>query len=130
VEGAGWYVVAPGDTLWRIARMHYGDGGAWRRILRANWETIADGNLIYACQRLFIPRWRRDRPPPPRPPCDDPDPPRRVCHRPRCDQPRPWPPRSECHRPPPRPDRVGPGGGAGGCTRCGAGANVGAWEWR
>jgi len=124
VEGAGWYVVAPGDTLWRIAQAHYGDGGAWRRIRHANWETIADPDLVYACQRLFIPGSGRDRPP--LPPCADPEPPRPPCHRPRCDEPRPWPPRGVCQRsPPPLPDR-----GPGGCSRCGAGAHVGAWGWR
>jgi len=131
VEGAGWYVVAPGDTLQGIAWLHYGDEGAWRRILQVNGGTISDPDLIYACQRLFIPRWRRDRPP--LPPCDDPEPPRPACHHPRCDEPRPWPPRPACQRPPPRPDqgdRVGPGGGPAGCTRCGAGAHVGAWGWR
>ena len=105
-EGAGWYVVAPGDTLWRIAWVHYGNGRAWRRILRANWEAIRDPNVIYACPRLFIPRWRAERPP-----CNDPDasPLRRVCH-----------------RPPPQPERAGPGG----CSRCGAGSNAGVWGWR
>jgi LysM domain-containing protein len=127
VEGAGWYTVAPGDTLWRIARVHYGNGRAWRRILHANWEAIADPNLIYACQRLFIPRWRIERPP-----CDAPEeePPRRVCHRPQCEEPEASPARSICHRPPPQPDRRGPGG----CSRCGAGRHVGGYveprRWR
>jgi hypothetical protein len=105
-EDAGWYVVAPGDTLRRIAWVHYGNGRAWRRILHANWEAIRDPNVIYACQRLLIPRWRVERPP-----CNDPDasPLGRVCH-----------------RPPPQPERHGPGG----CSRCGAGSNAGAWGWR
>src|SRR5262245_26485396 len=68
VEGGGWYVVRPGDTLWRIAQAHYGDGGAWRRILRANWRTVPDANCIYACQRIYIPpRWEEERPPARRP---------------------------------------------------------------
>lgn len=53
-----WYVVRPGDTLWRIARAQYGDGRAWRRILRANWRTVWDPDLIHPCQRLYLPRWR------------------------------------------------------------------------
>ena len=118
VEGAGWYVVAPGDTLQRIAWLHYGDEGAWRRILHVNRGTISDPDTIHACQRLFIPRRHTDRPP-----CDEPDaePPRRVCHRPWCDD--PVPPRAVCYRPRQHPDRPAPGG----CSRCGAGAHVGEW---
>jgi len=106
VDGAGWYVVAAGDTLWRIAWVHYGNSRGWRRILSANAEAIFDPDLIYACQRLFIPRWHPDRAP-----CGEPDAPisRRICD-----------------RPPPRLDRGGPGG----CSRCGAGANGRAWGWR
>jgi hypothetical protein len=105
-EGAGWYVVAPGDTLRRIAWVHYGNGRAWPRILHANWQAISDPNVIYACQRLLIPRWSVERAP-----CNDPEtsPPGRVCQ-----------------GPPPPPERAGPGG----CSRCGAGSNVGAWGWR
>jgi hypothetical protein len=53
----GWYVVQQGDTLWSISELHYGYGGAYRRILRANWQCIPDPGLIYPCQRLHIPRW-------------------------------------------------------------------------
>jgi nucleoid-associated protein YgaU len=70
VRRGGWYVVRQGDTLWGIAEAHYGDGGAWRRILRANWRTVPDASCIYACQRLYIPpppRWDDDRPPAQRP---------------------------------------------------------------
>ena len=126
VRGAGWYVVAPGDTLWRIARVHYGSGGSWRRLLRANSAAIRHPDLIYACQHLLVPGWGVAE----RPPCDDPyaPAPRLVCHRPDCEEPRP-PPRSACHSPPPRPgtsDRRAPGG----CLRCGAGTHAGAWGWR
>jgi nucleoid-associated protein YgaU len=58
VRRGGWYVVQRGDTLWHIAEAHYGYGEAYRRLRRANSEKVADGNLIYPCQRLFIPRWR------------------------------------------------------------------------
>jgi LysM domain len=121
VDDAGWYVVAPGDTLWRIARIHYGNGRAWRRILHANWRAISDPNLIYVCQHLFIPRWRTERPP-----CEGPEDerPRRVCNRPWCDD--PVPPQPSCQRRPRRPDRPVPGG----CARCGAGSHVGDWGWR
>jgi nucleoid-associated protein YgaU len=56
VQGAGWYVVGPGDTLWSIAEAHYGNGRAYRRIYRANWRTVLDPDAICACQRLYIPR--------------------------------------------------------------------------
>ena len=70
VQGGGWYVVRHGDTLWNIAEAHYGDGRAWRRVLRANWRTVPDASCIYACQRLYIPPplpWEDDRPPARRP---------------------------------------------------------------
>jgi nucleoid-associated protein YgaU len=63
VEGAGWYVVQAGDTLWSIAERHYGDGEAYRRILRANWQRIADADNLQPCQRLYIPRWGKPQPP-------------------------------------------------------------------
>ena len=63
VDGAGWYVVRAGDTLWSIAEMHYGNGEAYRRILRANWQRIADADHLQPCQRLYIPRWGAPRPP-------------------------------------------------------------------
>jgi nucleoid-associated protein YgaU len=63
VSGAGWYVVRAGDTLWSIAARHYGDGEAYRRILRANWQRIGDADHLQPCQRLYIPRWGSPRPP-------------------------------------------------------------------
>jgi nucleoid-associated protein YgaU len=58
VPPGGRYVVHRGDTLWSVAEAHYGFGGAYRRILRANWQSIPDPELIYPCQRLYIPHWR------------------------------------------------------------------------
>jgi hypothetical protein len=58
VRWGGWYVVQRGDTLWRIAEVHYGYGEGYRRLRRANRGSVADANLIYPCQRLYIPRWR------------------------------------------------------------------------
>jgi hypothetical protein len=57
VNGAGWYVVAEGDTLWSIAEAHYGYGGAYRRIWRANRDVLEEPDTIYRCQRLYIPHW-------------------------------------------------------------------------
>jgi hypothetical protein len=96
VEGAGWYVVQPRDTLWRIALAHYGNSRAWRRIRDANRSTIPDPDHIRACQRLYIPRWGPSRPPPEEP-LEPPD--RRQ---------RPIEP---IHLPP------------DGCSRCGAGSH-------
>ncbi len=125
VEGAGWYVVAPGDTLQRIAELHYGDEGAWRRILQVNGGTISDPDLIYACQRLLIPRRHTDWPQ-----CEEPPikPPHRVCHRSWCDD--PVPVRPVCDRPPPPPVHPPAHRGPGGCSRCGAGAHDGSSGWR
>ena len=58
VAGAGWYVVQPGDSLWGIARVHYGYGRSYRRIHAANRHAIADPRRIYPCQRIYIPRAR------------------------------------------------------------------------
>jgi nucleoid-associated protein YgaU len=56
VSGAGWYVAQTGDTLWSIARAHYGQGIAYRRIWAANRRGLASPHLIYPCQRIYLPR--------------------------------------------------------------------------
>jgi nucleoid-associated protein YgaU len=56
VREGGWYVGRGGDTLWRIAEVHYGYGEANLRLHRAN--ALPDANRIYPCQRLYIPRRR------------------------------------------------------------------------
>jgi hypothetical protein len=111
VEGGGWYTVAPGDTLWTIAEAHYGDGGAWRRLVEANRRLLPDPSCIYACQRIYIPYVpRRIRQWPgearPRPARDDEEPWARY--------PSPPPPLIEPVSARPR-----------GCTDCGAGSHVG-----
>ena len=47
-----------GDSLWSIARVHYGYGRSYRRIHAANRRAIADPRRIYPCQRIYIPRAR------------------------------------------------------------------------
>ncbi|WP_245549902.1 LysM peptidoglycan-binding domain-containing protein [Gordonia effusa] len=47
------YTVQPGDTLWKIAGMHYGDARRYRAISAAN--KIADPDVIAAGQVLEIP---------------------------------------------------------------------------
>ena len=49
------YVVAAGDSLWRIAARYYGSGTAWHRIYEANQAQIANPNLIHAGQVLVLP---------------------------------------------------------------------------
>jgi nucleoid-associated protein YgaU len=49
------YVVEKGDSLWKIAKHHYGDGEKWRKIYEANRDLIKDPDLIHPGQRLRIP---------------------------------------------------------------------------
>lgn len=51
----GWYVVTRGDSLWRIAKRHYGSGSRYKAIYRANRKRIANPRHIYPCQRLRLP---------------------------------------------------------------------------
>ena len=50
-----WYTVAPGDSLSRIAKRHYGDANQWRRIYDANREQVKDPDLIQPGWKLRIP---------------------------------------------------------------------------
>ena len=47
------YTVKGGDTLWKIAHAHYGDGGLWPKIADAN--KLPNPNLIRVGQVLKIP---------------------------------------------------------------------------
>jgi nucleoid-associated protein YgaU len=47
-------LIAPGDSLWKIAAKTYGSGAAWTCIARAN-PQIADPDLIFAGQSLALP---------------------------------------------------------------------------
>ena len=55
----GVYLVARGDTLWGISRRHYAHGRRYPIVYRANRDKIRDPDLIYPCQRLYLPRLRR-----------------------------------------------------------------------
>lgn len=49
------YVVLSGDSLWKIARSHYGSGTKWNMIYEANRDTVRNPDLIHAGQVLKIP---------------------------------------------------------------------------
>lgn len=52
----GSYTVKSGDSLWAIAKKHYGDGSRWPDIYNANKGVIGGNpNLIYPGQNLSIP---------------------------------------------------------------------------
>ena len=51
-----FYEIQNGDTLWAIAKQHYGDGNQYTRIFEANREVIKDADLIFPGQKIRIPR--------------------------------------------------------------------------
>jgi hypothetical protein len=52
----GYYVkVRRGDSLWKLAKRHYGDGRKWTRILKANRKRVGDPDLIRPGRRLYLP---------------------------------------------------------------------------
>lgn len=53
--GGSTYVVKRGDSLSKIARMHYGTDKRWRDIYKANKARIADPNKIRPGTKLIIP---------------------------------------------------------------------------
>ncbi len=49
------YTIKNGDSLWGIAKSHYGDGNLYTKILSANSDKITNANLIYAGDTINIP---------------------------------------------------------------------------
>ena len=49
------YVVVRGDSLWKIAKTHYGSGAKWTIIYEANKDTIKNANQIWPGQVLVLP---------------------------------------------------------------------------
>jgi len=50
-----WYEVKPGDTLWKIAKQHYGDGSLYPEIFKANQDVLTDPDKIKVGQKLRLP---------------------------------------------------------------------------
>ncbi len=55
VEEVTFYEIQKGDTLWKIAKQHLGDGNRYPEIFEANREVIKDPDLIYPGQMIRIP---------------------------------------------------------------------------
>ena len=53
--GATEYVVQPGDSLWKIAKICYGSGRYWEILYEANAAIIKNPALIFQGQKLQIP---------------------------------------------------------------------------
>ena len=49
------YTVQSGDTLWRIAEDHYGDGNQFQKIFEANSELLDSPDHILPGQELVSP---------------------------------------------------------------------------
>ena len=59
--GARTHVVASGDSLWKIAKKHLGNGNKWKLIYEANKGTIGPNpDLIKPGQVLTIPEIRNE----------------------------------------------------------------------
>lgn len=54
-EQVAFYEIKKGDTLWAIAKAHYGDGNKYNKIFEANKEVIKDPDLIFPGQKIRIP---------------------------------------------------------------------------
>jgi nucleoid-associated protein YgaU len=54
-QPSGIHVVVAGDTLWKIAEAHYGDGARYEEIFEANKPLLKHPDKIYPGQRLRIP---------------------------------------------------------------------------
>lgn len=51
------YTVKPGDSLWRIAEHHYGDGNKYMKIFEANRDKMSSPNsVIHPGDQLKVPK--------------------------------------------------------------------------
>lgn len=55
LQHSGVIIVKQGDTLWHIARKHYGDGMKYTQIFKNNKGQIRDPDWIYPNQRFKLP---------------------------------------------------------------------------
>ena len=55
LRGGKTYTVKKGDSLSKIAKQFYGDGGKWKAIHAANSEKIPNPDLIHPGLELTIP---------------------------------------------------------------------------
>ncbi len=53
--GGATYTVEKGDTLSAIAKRHYGQASAWKRIFEANRDVLDDPDRIFPGQQLKLP---------------------------------------------------------------------------
>lgn len=54
-QQAETYTVKSGDSLWKIAKNHYGDGAQYMQIFYANRDKISDPDMIQVGWELTIP---------------------------------------------------------------------------
>ncbi|MGR3319153.1 MAG: LysM peptidoglycan-binding domain-containing protein [Candidatus Anammoxibacter sp.] len=50
------YTIKKGDTLYKIAKLHYNDGNKWRKIYDANSKVLTNSQNIPAGKTVIIPR--------------------------------------------------------------------------
>ncbi len=50
-----YYTVRPGDTLWRIAKSHLGDGKQWHKLYEINRESITDSGHLQVGKLITMP---------------------------------------------------------------------------
>lgn len=50
-----YYTIQSGDSLWKIAQKHLGNGNLYTKIFEENKEVIKDPDLIYPGQKIRIP---------------------------------------------------------------------------
>lgn len=53
--GEQTYTIGKGDTLSKIAKDHYGNANAWKRIFEANRDVIDDPDRIFPGQVIKLP---------------------------------------------------------------------------
>ncbi|MCL4846181.1 MAG: LysM peptidoglycan-binding domain-containing protein [Acidobacteria bacterium] len=52
----GYHVVQSGDTLSKIAKLHFDNANRYMEIFNANKDLLKDPNLIHPGQKLVIPK--------------------------------------------------------------------------